>query len=83
MRFAHSRLSWVTTGLLALSLIGCTPKKYVQLGRGVGVPVDTLKQLERQEGLSREEAMEVLRFQMQSLEEAEPSSDNELQSLGQ
>ena len=83
MRLAYSRTRWVITGLLALSLVGCAPKKYVQLGRGVGVPADTIKQLERQEGLSREEAIEVLRFQMQSLEEAEQRSADEPQSLGQ
>jgi hypothetical protein len=71
MRLTHARMSWAAAVVLSLSWIGCAPKKYVQLGQGMGVPADTLKQLERQEGLSREEAMEVLRFQMQSLEEAE------------
>lgn len=83
MKRTNARMSWATAAVLSLSLIGCAPKKYVQLGNGMGVPADTLKQLERQEGLSREEAKEVLRFQMQSIEEAEQNPASEPTSLGQ
>ena len=69
---------------LCLFITGCMPpKNAVKLGSGLSVPEDTIRQLERQEGLSRSEALEVLRYQMQSLEENSPSSSQDPQDSGE
>ena len=69
---------------LCLFITGCMPpKNAVKLGSGLSVPEDTIRQLERQEGLSRSEALEVLRYQMQSLEENSPSSSQGPQDSGE
>lgn len=70
--------------VLALFMTGCMPpKNAVKLGSGLSVPEDTIRQLERQEGLSRSEALEVLRYQMESLEENGPPSSQDPQDSGE
>ena len=69
---------------LCLFMMGCMPpKNAVKLGSGLSIPEDTIRQLERQEGLSRSEALEVLRYQMQSLEENGPPSSQDPQDSGE
>ena len=69
---------------IALFMTGCMPpKNVVKLGSGLSVPEDTIRQLERQEGLSRSEALEVLRYQMESLEENGPPSSQDPQDSGE
>ena len=69
---------------LCLFMTGCMPpKNAVKLGSGLSVPEDTIRQLERQEGLSRSEALEVLRYQMQSLEENGPPSSQDPHDSGE
>lgn len=59
-----NRLCW-SFGLLLLALIGCAGPNFTHLGNGVGVPSESIDAYAEENQVSREEAVEALRQQLE------------------